>query len=288
LSRLVLPHEVLVPALPSSVIEPLWDQFAALLPERDVAHPLGCHRPRIPDRVVFHKLVQVVVLGAAYERIADSTCSATTIRNRRNEWIEAGVFDALEQICLEAYDRIVGLELENLAVDGCIVKAPCGGEMAGKSPVDRGKQGTKRSLLTDGAGIPLGCVIAPANRHDSPFLRPTLEKLARFGLALPEQITLHLDAGYDSAVTRGLLDELGCRGVISVKGFPLQAGARWVIERTNSWHNRGFKKLAICTERRGRVIDAFIALANAVIITRRLLAEAWTTHRWDTRPSRRP
>jgi transposase len=129
-----------VPALPSSVIEPLWDQFAALLPERDVAHPLGCHRPRIPDRVVFDKLVQIVVLGAAYERIADSTCSATTIRNRRNEWIDAGVFDALEQICLEAYDRIVGLELENLTVDGCIVKAPCGGEMAGKSPVDRGSK----------------------------------------------------------------------------------------------------------------------------------------------------
>ena len=65
--------------------------------------------------------------------------------------------------------------------------------MAGKSPVDRGKQGTKRSLLTDGTGIPLGCVSAPANRHDSPLLRPTLDKLARFGLALPERITVHLE-----------------------------------------------------------------------------------------------
>lgn len=288
MSSLVLPHEVPVPALPSSVIEPIWDQFAALLPERDVVHPLGCHRPRISDRLVFDKLVQVLVLGAAYERIADSSCSATTLRDRRDEWIAAGAFEALEQICLEAYDQIVGLELENLTVDGCIVKAPCGGEMAGKSPVDRGKQGTKRSLLTDGNGIPLGCVIAPANRHDSPFLRPTLEKLDRFGLALPSRITVHLDAGYDSGVTRSLLDELGCRGVVSVKGFPLQAGARWVIERTNSWHNRGFKKLAVCTERRGRVIDAFIAFANAVIITRRLLAEAWLTHRWGRRPTRRP
>ena len=281
-----------MPALPSSVIDPLWDQFAALLPEREVVHPLGCHRRRIPDRVVFDKLIQTVVLGAAYERIADSSCSATTIRDRRDEWIEAGVFKRLEQICLDAYDRIVGLDLENLTVDGCIVKAPCGGEAAGKSPVDRGKQGTKRSLLTDGAGIPLGCVIAPANRHDSPLLRPTLELLSRFeicfGLGLPDDITVHLDAGYDSAVTRSLLDELGCDGVISVKGFPLQAGRRWVVERTNSWHNRGFKKLAICTERRGRVIDAFIALANAVIITRRLLAEAWSTHRWDNRPVRRP
>jgi transposase len=283
---------VLVPALPSSVIDPIWDQFAALLPDREVVHPLGCHRPRIPDRIVFDKLIQVLVLGAAYNKIADSTCSATTIRTRRDEWIVAGVFEALEQLCLDAYDRIVGLHLENVTVDGCITKAPCGGEAAGKSPVDRGKQGTKRSLLTEATGIPLGCLAAPANRPDSPLLRPTLEKLGRFdeglGCGLPENITVHLDAGYDSAKTRDLLVELGCDAVISQKGFPLQAGARWVVERTNSWHNRGFKKLAICTERRVRVTDAFIALANAVIIVRRLLRTVWTTHRWDTRPGRRP
>jgi len=281
-----------VPALSSSVIDPIWDQFSALLPARVVSHPWGCHRPRIPDRVVFDKLIQVLVFGIAYARIADPTCSATTIRDRRDEWIAAGLFELLEQICLEAYDRIVGLDLAEVTVDGCIVKAPCGGQAAGKSPVDRGKQGTKRSLLTDGAGIPLGCIVAPANRHDSPLLGPTLERLGRFevcfGVGLPKQITVHLDAGYDSNKTRDLLDELGCDAVISKKGFPLQAGARWVVERTNSWHNRGFRKLAICTERRTRVIDAFIALANAVIITRRLLREAWTTHRWDTRPTRRP
>jgi len=281
-----------VPALPSSVIDPIWDQFAALLPDREVVHPLGCHRPRIPDRIVFDKLVQVLVLGVSYAKIADSTCSATTIRDRRDEWIDAGVFAALEQSCLLAYDRVVGLNLEHVAVDGCITKAPCGGEAAGRSPVDRGKQGTKRSSMTEAEGIPLGCVAAPANRPDSPLLRPTLEKLHRFdeglGVGLPEDITVHLDAGYDSAKTRDLLEELGCHGVISQKGLPLQAGARWVVERTHSWHNRGFKKLAICTERRSRVIDAFIALANAVIIVRRLLRTAWTTHRWDTRPRRRP
>lgn len=277
-----------MPALPSFILEPVWDQFAALLPERVVAHPLGCHRPRIPDRVVFDKLVQVLVLGAAYAKIADATCSATTIRDRRDEWIAAGIFERLEQACLDAYDRIVGLDLTNLVVDGCITKAPCGGQAAGRSPVDRGKQGTKRSLLTDGTGIPLGCVVAGANCHDSLLLAPSLDKLARFGFALPTEIRVHLDAGYDSGKTRHLLAGLGCHGVISTKGFPLQAGARWVIERTNSWHNRGFKKLAICTERRTRVIDAFIALAGTVIITRRLIAQAWMTHRWDARPPRRP
>ena len=127
-----------MPALPSFIIDPLWDQFAALLPERTVVHPLGCHRPRIADRVVFDKLIQALVLGASYTKVGDATCSATTIRTRRDEWIDAGVFDQLEQLCLQAYDQIVGLDLSDVTVDGCIVKAPCGGEVAGKSPVDRG------------------------------------------------------------------------------------------------------------------------------------------------------
>jgi hypothetical protein len=46
-----------VPAIPPYIIEPIWEQFCALLPERKIDHPLGCHRPRIPDRVVFEKLV---------------------------------------------------------------------------------------------------------------------------------------------------------------------------------------------------------------------------------------
>jgi transposase len=99
---------------------------------------------------------------------------------------------------------------------------------------------------------------------------------------------VHLDAGYDSSKTRDLLDEYGCTGIISQRGFPLQAGKRWVVERTNSWHNRGFRKLATCTERRTHVIEAYIALANAVIITRCLLTEAWLTHCWTSRPQRRP
>jgi transposase len=69
---------------------PQWDQFLALLPERIDTHPLRCHRLRIPDRIVFDKLLQVLVFGCGYERIADQTCSARTLRRRRDEWIAAG------------------------------------------------------------------------------------------------------------------------------------------------------------------------------------------------------
>ncbi len=145
-----------MPAIQSYFVEPIWEQFSALLPEREVDHPLGCHRSRIPDRVVFEKLIEVLMFGCAYWRIADKSCSDTTLRRRRDEWIDLGVMDALRETVLDAYDRIVGLERGDVAVDGCITKAPCGGEKAGRSPVDRGKRGIKRSTAVDARGIPLG------------------------------------------------------------------------------------------------------------------------------------
>jgi hypothetical protein len=51
-----------------------------------------------------------------------------------------------------AYDRLLGLDLEHLVVDGCITKAPCGGQTAGPSPVDRRKQGLKRSVAVEAGG----------------------------------------------------------------------------------------------------------------------------------------
>jgi transposase len=227
-----------MPAIQPYILEPIWEQFRALLPEREVNHPLGYHRPRIPNRVVFEKLVQVLVFGCAYEKIADGMCSASTLRRRRDEWIVAGVIDALRKMALEAYNRMVGLELSDVAVDCCITKAPCGGEKAGRNPVDRGTSGTKRSVAVDGRGIPLGTLSAPANRHDSPLLVPTLEIVRTSGL-LVEGAGVHLDRGYDSKATRVRLLERGLIAEIPQKGrpAPLNATKRWVVQRTNSWHN---------------------------------------------------
>jgi transposase len=281
-------RRVPVPAIPPYLIEPIWQQLSALLPERRTNHPLGCHRPRIPDRLVFEKLVQVLVFGCAYEKIADEGCSATTLRRRRDEWIELGVLEALREIALEAYDRMVGLEPSELAVDSCITKAPCGGEKAGRNPVDRGKRGIKRSVVVDGNGIPLGSVSAPANRHDSPLLAPTLDAARSLGL-VAQGASVRLDRGYDSDLTRERLLERGLVAEISKKGMPapLKVTGRWIVERTNSWQN-AHKKLVWCTERRDRVIDFWLALSEVIIIVRRLIREGWIRYRWEGRPRRRP
>src|SRR3954468_9198509 len=125
----------------------------------------------------------------------------------------------------------LGLRLYDVAVDGCITKAPCGGEKAGKSPVDRGKQGIKRSTAVDANGIPIGCVADPANRHDSPLLVPTLEHASASVGGLPEGATVHLDRAYDSNATRERLKDRELIPEIARKGepaAPLAATKRWI------------------------------------------------------------
>jgi transposase len=281
-----------VPAIPSCILEPLWDQVATLLPTRQDTHPLGCHRPRIPDRVVFDKLLQILVFGCGYRRIADHTCSATTLRRRRDEWIALGLAGQLHRLALAAYDRMHGLQVEHLAVDGCITKAPCGGQAAGPSPVDRRKQGLKRSVATDAHGVPLTAVPAPANCRDDGLLAATLDATAAtltvaFG-PLPVRPLVHLDAGYDYQTCRQVLAERDMVGVIATRGVaaPIQVG-RWVIERTHAWANQ-YGKLRWCTERRRVVVEFWLLLALALIVVGRLIRRAWTHYRWGGRPRRRP
>lgn len=277
--------------VPSCLLEPLWDQVAALLPKRSTYHPdhpLGCHRRRIPDRTVFEHIVAALVHGSGYERIASPGCSDRTIRRRLNAWAALGIALQVHALALVAYDRMIGLGLGELSADGCITKAPCGGERAGRSPVDRGKQGTKRSVATDACGVPLGIVAAGANRHDAPLLGPTLEAATRQVGALPEDANVNLDRGYDSAVTRALLDDLGFTASIARKGVPapIQAGGRWVVERTHSWMN-DYGKLRRCTDKDGKVMDFYLYLAAALVTLRMLIRRATKRYRWDGRPTTR-
>jgi hypothetical protein len=280
----------------------LWVEFAALIgaddrPEFAPSHPWGCHRRRIPDRVVFDHLIAALVHGSGYERIATTGCSDRTLRRRLRDWAEAGHGPALLRICLAAYDRIIGLDLDDLSVDGCITKAPCGGGVAGRSPVDRGKQGMKRSVASDGGGLPLHLVAARANDHDSPLLEPTLAGICDMIGPLPQYRdlhggddlpTVHLDRGYDSGKTRALLEILGFAADIAVKGqpAPLQAGQRWPVERLHSWMN-GFGKLRRCTDKRKVIVEFYLYLAATLTVIRRLIGRARTLYRWPTRPTTR-
>jgi hypothetical protein len=155
----------------------------------------------------------------------------------------------------------------------------------------------KRSVASDGQGLPLYLVTARANNHDSPLLDPTLARVVDMIGTLPqyrdlrggdEFPSLHLDRGYDSAKTRDLLDILGFTPHIAVKGqpAPIQAGRRWPVERLHAWLN-GYGKLRRCTDKRKVIVEFYLDLAAALTVIRRLIGRARSRYRWPTRPTAR-
>ena len=198
-------------ALEHDVVDVLFATIEPLLLPPDQTHPLGCHRPRAPDRLCFWGLLVRLVTESSWvdiEAILGHQVSDTTLRTRRNEWIAAGVFDQLKTEALAAFDRIVGLDLDDVSLDGSLHKAPYGGEGTGPNPTDRGKSGWKWSVACDMHGIPIGWVIDGANRHDVPLLIPTLDDVKAAGY-FDDIATLHLDRGYDSGAVRERLRDAG-------------------------------------------------------------------------------
>ena len=174
-------------ALEPEVFDAVWGAVRALLPAASRFHPLGCHRPRICDEVCFRGFMIRLVTGASWvdvEAIMDFEVSDTTLRARRDEWIAAGVFDELCKEASAAFDRIVGLDLEEVALELCFTptdrftKRPAGARAQDRIPRTGSKIGWKWSVASERHGVPIGWAISGANRNDIRLLEPTLGAVA--------------------------------------------------------------------------------------------------------------
>jgi transposase len=274
-------------ALETEVVNATWAAIESLIPPPP-EHPLGCHRPRVPDRVCFWGLLIRLTTGSSWvdiEAMLDHRVSDTTLRARRDEWIAAGVFERLKTEAIAAFDRIIGLDLSEVSVDGSLHKAPYGGEGTGPNPTDRGKLGWKWSVASERHGVPIGWAIDGANRNDVRLLVPTLEAVAAVGL-LVDVDTLHLDRGYDYPVVRDRLAAFGLDDVsIQRRGTktlgetqPVRLGLRWIVEATNSWWSN-YGQLRRNTDRRTRHRHAALCFATTILIVGKLIT--WRD-RWST------
>jgi putative transposase len=164
-------------------------------------------------------------------------------------------------------------------MDGATTKGPLGGEATGANPTDRGKGGTKRSLLTDADGIPLGIAVAGANRHDSKLLEDTFEAVP---IDLPEPDAeskqhLCLDKGYDYDFIREVVEVWAYTPHIRSRGEEKQAkennpaykARRWVVERTHAWFNK-FRRILVRWEKKKENYVALLHLAAFLIIFNKL------------------
>jgi putative transposase len=239
--------------------EPLWVRILDLLPPRPF-HPLGGHNPRVDDRKAMDAIFFVLRTGCQWNALnATGICSSSSAHRRFQEWVKAGVFAQLWVLGVTEYNALKGIDWAWLSMDGAMTKAPLGGERTGRNPTDRGKLGTKRSLLTEANGVPVGLAVEGANRHDKKLVEATLESIAveRPEPTEQEPQGMCLDKGYDYDDTRELVREFGFTAHVRARGEEAkelkreagQKARRWVVERTHSWMNR-FRRVLIRWEKK--------------------------------------
>ncbi len=107
----------------------LWKEIEAVIPKHKVKHPLGCHKPRVPDRKVMDGIFFVLKTGCQWNALNETgICSSSTAHLRFQEWVKAGVFRKLWRKSLVRYDEKKGIDWSFLSMDGAMTKSPLAGE----------------------------------------------------------------------------------------------------------------------------------------------------------------
>lgn len=256
--------------------DPMWLSIRSLFPKEK---PAGtCGRPIVPFRTVLNGILYVLRTGCQWKAAPKCFGSGSTLHRRFQEWQQAGIIAAVLRKMLRIYDRIHGIDWEWQAADTKLLPAPIGGEQTGPNPTDRAKCGTKRHLLIDGNGAPIGVHLTAAQRHDM----KGLEALLTSGLLVPRPKPsarhpqhLCLDKGYDFAEIDCLLKKLGYIAHIKRCGQDDTVGLgesvhpprRWKVERTISWLNN-MRKLRTRWEKKAENYQALVMLASTLILHR--------------------
>jgi transposase len=118
-----------------SIPDDLWECIAALIPPRRNTHRFGGGRPPASDRACMEAILFVLRTGCQWKALdATRFVPGSTAHDRFQRWVKEGVFQALWEHGLLAYDDWQGIDWSWLAMDGCSTKAPLGGEKDGEKP----------------------------------------------------------------------------------------------------------------------------------------------------------
>ena len=202
---------------------------------------------------------------------------SSALHHKFQQWTRAGFFRELWRKGLAEYDEMEGIARHWQSADGTNIEAPLARESVGPNPTDRGKNGSKRSLLVDERGVPLSLIDSGANRHDSVVLEALLkERLTLEREDKTVERNLCLDAGYvgKEAIVReqGFEPHIRPRGEEKqlLEKDPAFKARRWVVEAAHSWFNR-FRKLTPRYEKTDESYVALCMLASAMITLNKVM-----------------
>lgn len=245
----------------------LWAVIEPILP-RWTPSPKG-GQPRLDDRKALTGILFVLKTGIPWEDLPSEMgcgCGMTCWRRLR-DWQADGTWDKIHRELLARLRKADKIDWSRALIDSSSVRAAYGGEGTGKSPVDRGKPGTKHHIITDASGVPLAGSATAANVNDISEMAPLVNKLpdvaGKVGHPRRKPDALRGDLAYDSEPHRQGLREMGIEPELPEKGIDEDTGlgeGRWPVERTFSWIHRN-RRLRVRYERRLDTHEAFLTLA---------------------------
>lgn len=271
------PAEVRGGSKPWLVEDGLWERIEPLLPvvERRFRYP---GRRRIDDRRVLCGILFVLYTGIPWRYLPQELGfgSGMTCWRRLRDWNQAGVWQRLHELLLAELRSAGMLDFSQAAVDSSHVRAMKGGPATGRSPVDRGKTGSKHHVIVEAHGIPLAVTLTGGNRNDVTQLIPLIQAVppirGRSGRPLRRPRRVYADRGYDHDVYRDKVRRFEITPVIARRGAEHGSGLgvhRWVVEGAIAllhW----FRRLRIRWEIRDDIHQALVTLGCAIICWRRL------------------
>ena len=94
-----------------SIPDDLWPAIAELIPRRHNTHPFGGGKPPAPDRVCMEAILFVLRTGCQWKALnATRFCPGSTAHDRFQRWVTEGVFHAMWETGLMAYDDWKGID----------------------------------------------------------------------------------------------------------------------------------------------------------------------------------
>ena len=189
------------------VSDELWDRMAPLILELDPPKDTG--RPRVNPRNVVDALIFRMRTGCQWNHIPRVYGDDATIHRTFQHWVELGLFPQLWALLVEECQDLGLVDWEWQAADGTMGKARLGGDQVGPNPTDRGKNGSKKSLLTERNGGPLSLVLAGANVHDAKLLDRTIQAMVvkRPQPTKQKPQNLCLDKGFDNPTAQAAVEK---------------------------------------------------------------------------------
>lgn len=260
------------------VSDDLWEIISILLDEYDP--PASTGRPRDDRRPILNAIIHRFRSGCQWNHLPGEFGDDSKIHRVFQHWVKLEIFEKIWGQLLTECDELGQVEWEWQSADGWLGKARLGGDKIGPNPTDRAKNGTKKSLLTDGAGGPLSLVIAAANVNDHKLLEETLSSIVverpRPERAKPQHLCL--DKGYDNSASRQIVKDQKYKDHIrrigeeklDQQGEKRHPARRYVVERTLAWLSK-CRGLLIRYEKKSENYLAQLQFACALLWYRRLL-----------------